>query len=461
MVVRARPFADVRQIGLLLRDCDWASPGLVTRFEAAFAEFIGTPYAAATHQGRSALLLALKALNVGSQDEVIVQSLICRVVIDAILETGAMPVLVDNSLDDYQILPAQIREKITPRTKVIIVAHLYGIPCQIEEICEIARENTCYLIEDCAHSLGVKYNRENTGTYGDMAFFSFNFDKPISVGNGGMLVVNSPELISRISGALENYERMPLQTEREIVYGFILQHLLTQKDIYHQCLPTTFGEVLIRGNPSISHFIKELLEEDHSGAKAAERISGYLEDNDLLHKKALRSVSKKLLGKMRSLLKRLAPDQAKTKRIDQKHLLMNSLRAMVGLEQLKHLDSVIDARNRNAKYLAMNLDEEKYISPKVDPKSAPIFFRYPVLARTGLSVSEVAEVARRNGFEIGNYNWPKPIHLTHPYRRILSYDAECLVNSRYIAEQLLNIPNHFYITEDNLEAIAVMLNNFN
>lgn len=461
MLNRARPFLDIERIISLLASADWTNPSLVKKFEDNFAETINAPKAFAINQGRSALLLALKSLNIGSGDEVIVQSLICQVVIDAILEVGATPVLVDNSLDDYQVSPVEIKKKITSKTKAIIAAHLYGIPCEIQEIFGIAKDNNCYLIEDCAHSLGSQYNGKNVGTYGDVAFFSFNFDKPISVGNGGMLVVNNPKLISNVEQVLKHYERTALQEEKEIIYGFILQHLLTQRDVYRQLLPITFGESLIRNNPPLFSILYSLLKENLSEVEITRKIFDYLEGSGLLPQKASHSIFRKLFSRVKVLSKRFLPTNLpQINRVERKDLLMNSLRALIGLEQLKHLDSVKRVRNRNAAYLAERLDKSLYRLPKIGAERAPAFLRYAVLNKTGLPLSEISKVAEDEGFEISNYNWSNPVHLIDSYHRILSHDRNSLKNSEQIAHHLLNIPIHFYVGENDLKSMIELLSKF-
>ncbi len=461
MLNRARPFLDMERTVSLLRSVDWTNPGLIKELEGNFARIVDVPKVFATDRGRSALFLALKSLDLGSKDEVIVQSLICRVVIDAILEIGAIPVLIDNSLEDYQASAIEIKKKTTAKTKAIIVAHLYGIPCQIDEISITARENNCYLIEDCAHSLGAQYNDRNVGTYGDLAIFSFNFDKPISVGNGGILVVNNLELLGKVESVLEGYERKSLQNEKEIVYGFILQHLLTQSDFYCQSLPITFGEALIKKDPSLSSIFDGLLEEDRSEVEITREIFRFIEDNRLLIRSSFSTMFRRLYSKARSLSRSLLPTRlSEIERIERTDLLMNSLRALVGLEQLRHLDFVNHIRNGNAQYLAKHLDNSLYSLPKIDTKSNPAFLRYTVLNRTGLPSSEIAKAAKNAGFEISNYNWQKPVHRTYPYRKILSYDRDILRNSEELAQHLLNIPIHPYIEERHLESMVTVLNAF-
>jgi len=461
MLNRARPFLNMASVITLLASGNWKDSTLVEKMQNKFANTIGAPYALAINQGRSALLIALKSLKIGSGDEVIVQSLICQVVIDSILEVGARVVLVDSMPDDYQVSPDEIKRKITSKTKAVIAAHLYGIPCQIKEILDITIQNGCYLIEDCAHSLGAEYDGKQVGTYGDMAYFSFNFDKPLSIGNGGMLVVNNAALMNNVEEVLEQYERTDLQEEKNITYGFLLQHLLTETDVYRQFLPTTFGESLIRSDPLLFSIFDNALESHLSEPELRRQILSYLEVNEVFSQEVYQSLFHRLFSKLKAASKRFCRlSMLQPQKIDRVDLLMNSLRAQVCLEQLNYQSQVSQVRNRNAAFLAEMLNEDLYRLPKMRAETSSAFLRYTVLNQTRLSVSEISKLAQEKGFEISNYNWPKTIHLISPYHRILQYDRNSLKNSERIASQLLNLPVHYYVRENELECLTTVLNNF-
>jgi perosamine synthetase len=230
MLNRARPHLDINKILEQFSSANPPDEEHIANFENNFCKYIDTCFCKAIDYGRYALSLALKTLNISKGDEVIVQSFICNVAIDAILSHGAKPVLVDSSLKDFNISPSEIRKKITSKTKAIIIAHLYGIPCDIDEILSIAEENNCFLIEDCAHCINSKYKEKKVGTFGDISFFSFNFDKPLSTGNGGMLVVNNKKLVDKAKEILDKLKRIDAQEDKKIVYGLFIQHILTNRD---------------------------------------------------------------------------------------------------------------------------------------------------------------------------------------------------------------------------------------
>ena len=171
----------------------------VTAFEKEFAAYIGVRFAIGVGSGTEALHLALRACGIGAGDEVITVSHTAVATVAAIELCGAIPVLVDIDLDTYTINPNQIESAITQRTKAIIPVHLYGHPADIESIVNVARHYELRVIEDCAQSHGAVYKGRKTGTWGDIAAFSFYPTKNLgAIGDGGMVVTSDPELAERM-----------------------------------------------------------------------------------------------------------------------------------------------------------------------------------------------------------------------------------------------------------------------
>lgn len=169
----------------------------VTAFEQAFAAHIGAEFATAVCNGTTALHLALLALGIGPGDEVIVPTLTYIASANAITYTGATPVFVDSSREDWQMDPADVARKITARTRAVMVVHLYGHPCDMDEIMTIARGHRLFVIEDAAEAFGSRYKGQHVGTFGDIATFSFYGNKTITTGEGGMVVTRDPTLYDR------------------------------------------------------------------------------------------------------------------------------------------------------------------------------------------------------------------------------------------------------------------------
>ena len=170
----------------------------ITKFEERFSEYCGVKYGVATSNGTTALHLALEALGIGEGCEVIVPDMTFAATINAVLYTGATPVIVDIEEDSWCIDPDEIEKAITPKTKAIIPVHIYGQPCDMGRICEIAQKYNLYIIEDCAEAHGAEWNNKKVGSFGIISCFSFFGNKVITTGEGGMCITDSEELNNRM-----------------------------------------------------------------------------------------------------------------------------------------------------------------------------------------------------------------------------------------------------------------------
>lgn len=180
-------------------DSTWISSKgkYVSAFEKKFAEYIQINYATTVSNGTVALHLALLALGIGEGDEVIVPTFTYVASVNAIAYTGAKPVFVDSLESTWQMDSEDVRRKITPKTKAVMAVHLYGHPCQMDELVEISKENNIFLIEDCAEAVGTLFQGKHVGTFGDISTFSFFGNKTITTGEGGMVVTNDQTLYDR------------------------------------------------------------------------------------------------------------------------------------------------------------------------------------------------------------------------------------------------------------------------
>lgn len=168
----------------------------IKAFEARFAEYCNCKYGIATTNGTTALHLALASLGIKAGDEVIVSNLTNIATVYAIVYCGAKPVVVDCEERTWNIDPSKIERKITKRTKAMLIVHLYGHPVDMARIMRIKRKYGLYLVEDVAEAHGAEYKGRKTGSFGDMACFSFYANKIITTGEGGMVVTNSKKLFT-------------------------------------------------------------------------------------------------------------------------------------------------------------------------------------------------------------------------------------------------------------------------
>lgn len=174
-------------------------------FENAFAEYCNTKYCVGVGNGLDALMLILKALGVKAGDEVIVPSNTYIATALAVTYVGATPVFVDPDIRTYNIDPTRIEAAITKSTKAIMAVHLYGQPCDMDPIVQIAKRYELYIIEDCAQAHGAIYKGKKIGSFGDAAGFSFYPGKNLgALGDAGAVVTNHKELADKVR-ALGNY----------------------------------------------------------------------------------------------------------------------------------------------------------------------------------------------------------------------------------------------------------------
>ena len=177
--------------------------------------------------GRQALYDLLKSFGVGRGDEVIIQAFTCIAVPEPILWLHAKPVYADIADGSYSIDPEQVREKITPNTKAIILQHTFGIPGPIEEILALAKEHNIVVIEDCAHALGATYQEKPLGTFGDGAILSFGRDKCVSSVFGGATLVKDKTRL-HVLQAMQQARKLPpkpwvaQQLFHPVFFSFIL-----------------------------------------------------------------------------------------------------------------------------------------------------------------------------------------------------------------------------------------------
>ena len=168
----------------------------VLDFEREFAEYVGAKYALAVQSGTAAVKVGLKALGVGKGDEVITQAFTFIATMEAILDCGAKPVIV-NCDETLNMDPGELAAKITPRTKLLCPVHMLGVAADLEPICEIARKAGVPVFEENCEALGARYDGAFLGTITEAGAFSFDFGKVITCGEGGMVTTNDEDTYKR------------------------------------------------------------------------------------------------------------------------------------------------------------------------------------------------------------------------------------------------------------------------
>lgn len=207
-------------------DSNWYIMGsYLTQFEKEYAEFNQVAYTVGVSNGLDALYLALKALNIGEGDEVIVPSNTYIATALAVSYTGATPVFVEPNVDTYNIDPSNIEQAITNKTKAIMPVHLYGQACEMDEIMRIAEQHQLFVVEDNAQGHGATYNGKITGSFGHINGVSFYPGKNLgALGDAGAVTTDSSEFAERIK-CLRNYGSKVKYVNEEIGHNMRLDEL--------------------------------------------------------------------------------------------------------------------------------------------------------------------------------------------------------------------------------------------
>jgi perosamine synthetase len=230
MIPVAEPYLEERDIELVneaLRSGWISSAGkFLDLFEERWAEFCGMPYGIAVSNGSVALDVAVELLNLQPGDEVIMPTFTIISPAQSVVRCGGKPVLVDSDPRTWQMGAGQIEAKITPRTKAIIVVHIYGHPADMDPILDIARRHGLLVIEDAAEVHGAEYKGRRCGGMGDIATFSFYANKLVTTGEGGMVLVRTPEMAER-ARSLRNlcFQKKQRFLHDELGYNFRLTNL--------------------------------------------------------------------------------------------------------------------------------------------------------------------------------------------------------------------------------------------
>jgi perosamine synthetase len=219
----AEPYISEKEEKLVL-DCiksGWISSrgNFVKEFEEKFSSYIGTKYGIAVSSGTAALHLAITALDIKQGDEVILPAFTSISSANAIRYTGAKPVLVDSETHTWNIDPNKIEEKITNRTKTIMVVHIYGHPADMDPIIRIAKKYNLYIIEDAAEAHGAEYKGRKVGGIGDIGCFSFYANKIITTGEGGMVLTNDDQIAEKIDRLRD--QGFNLKLRKWLIHDFI------------------------------------------------------------------------------------------------------------------------------------------------------------------------------------------------------------------------------------------------
>ena len=190
---------DVQLVAKITRSNRWSFDGPVEwRFAEAFTKYQTAKYGLCCANGTVGLSIALEALNIGAYDEVIVPGITWQATASCCLDVNAVPVLTDVEPDSWCLDLAAVEANITPRTRAVIVVHLYGSTCDIDGLVKLCKKHKLALIEDCAHQHGTFWRGQGVGSFGDVSSWSFQESKVLSCGEGGFNMCQTKRMFERI-----------------------------------------------------------------------------------------------------------------------------------------------------------------------------------------------------------------------------------------------------------------------
>ena len=209
-------------------------------------------------RGRVALCAILRALELKSDDEVLLQAFTCLAVLSPIVGLGLKPVYVDIDPNTYNINPELLEKRITPRSRVIIVQHTFGIPAPMAAILALAQKHGLVVIEDCCHVLGSRYEGKDLGTFGDAAFYSYEWGKPIVIGVGGAAIIHSSSVLESVRSRYEQYLRAKMSDVAKVNVLYAAHSLLRRPALFWAVRGAY--RLLSRSNFMVSSFREEEFE---------------------------------------------------------------------------------------------------------------------------------------------------------------------------------------------------------
>lgn len=350
--------------------------------------------------GRSALLASLLAVEAGKGSEVLVQAYTCVAVVNAIREAGATPVFTDVE-KRFFMSPKSAAERITHKTKAIIIQHTFGLPADLPAMIRLAREKGVAVIEDCAHTFGGKFGGRLLGTFGDIGMLSFGSDKAISCVRGGAALTNNPAY----AHALRSYgAALPAPSRR-----MVLQHLF-------QCLLFAFGRRFW-----------------HAGAGKAALFA----------------------GKTLHLLPRILTEEEKKGKWDRRYptRLPNALACLL-TQQIALAPKANVHRARLSRYYRSYLVNQLFAHPDISDE-APLA-RYPIIAN---EPARVRAYAKKHGIILGDW-YDDVVAPMAKKRRNPFFSAINCPEAERSARGSVNLPTDIHITLEDAKRIAQCLNEY-
>jgi len=390
---------------LIFQPWEWKDGETIEELESEFKKYLGVKYTVSFNSGRSAFLAILKALDLKQNEEVLLQAFTCNAAASPILWANLKPIYVDCDEKTFNINIEDLKRKITPKSRAVMVQHTFGLPADLEEILEICHTRpkggypNLILIEDCAHSLGATYKGKKVGTFSKAAFFSFSRDKVISSVYGGMAVTNDENLAKKLK---EFQEEISYPS-----YFWIFQQLLHPVLMNFLILPTysIFGKYLLI-----------LFQWLHILSRAIQQ--------------------KEKRGEKPSYFPKRLP---------------NAL-ATLALNQFKKLERFNNHRKEIADFYFQNLKNTSFDLPEKEG----IFLRFTIKHQ---QVPEIIKKSWKKNILIGDW-YTSPIAPQDTKLNKLQYQIGSCPKAEKLAKETLNLPTHINISKKDAQKIVDFFKNY-
>jgi dTDP-4-amino-4,6-dideoxygalactose transaminase len=444
MYARIKPLLDKEGILSLV---ELPSEDLIKRAEGyrrRLCDLTGAVKAYTMASGRGALVLALRALGIGSGDEVAIPALTCTGVADAVLSVGAIPFLCDISPRTLSVRSAVLR-RLLPRkkTRAVVDSPLLGTVPQMEEIADVCGVAGVPLIIDVAQSVACRRSSKALSSYGQLAVISTNVDKPFTTGRGGALLVMDRNLTGAVD---EHYLPFKTQNAREemlILKGLAISERIFSKENYQSftSIDLGFAYAVAEGD---AYDLTDLLLGEAGDRAAAKAVASA--------KKLMPVESYSLWDRLK---RRFHPSSA-VPDVGQMNKL-GPLLSSVGDLHIRHLEKEGERRRALAEIIERELTgyppvEAAYWELDEDDLAWPL--RYPALLNDYRDKVNVVTRCFRAGFEVGSFIYPRPLSGQFPYFKLSRYAGRYLRGAWRVAAGIINLPLHREITSGDAEKIA-------
>lgn len=345
-------------------------------------------------KGRIALYAILKTMGIKPADQVLLPGFTCVVVPNAVKYVGAEPVYVDIDPTTYNIDPQKIKEKITEKTKAIIAQHTFGIPAEMDGIIDVAKKYNLYVIEDSCHAVGARYKGREVGTFGDAAFFSAQWSKPVTTGLGGWATVNNSALREKMRNILPEF-RTPSSKEKFLLRLQYFAYSMVSK-------------------PSLFWFARDTY---------------------------------RTLSKLGIAIGSSSKDELECRMPDGYEKRMSAWQQDLLERKLAEIDEMIGRRRYLTSLCESLLSKRGMRTVEMKKAYEPVFLRYPLLVKNKRKVLDEARIRR---LELGDW-FLSPVHPNFDGWNKANYQKGTCPIAEKVCEHIINLPMHSQVRKSDIE----------